>query len=76
MDVAVGKSFRLGANRHYLSVLLHLTNLLSTQIVVDGYEQNRVRRTTHNERSSLHAMDNIVRYGYPRTVYLSVGFGF
>lgn len=76
MDVAVGKSFRLGANRHYLSVQLHLTNLLSTQIVVDGYEQNRVRRTTHNERSSLHAMDNIVRYGYPRTVYLSVGFGF
>lgn len=73
LDISVGKRFRFkGGNALYLR--LSVQNILGSNHLSYGYEQNRIHRQTIEGRTVVTPFDNRFIYAYPRTFYLSVGF--
>lgn len=55
-----------------LGIQFYTRNILGTNNIVRGYEQNRIRRITIQNRTHMEAFDNRLTYGYPRTFYLGI----
>lgn len=75
LDASVAKRVRL-CEGVSLNVELSVRNVLGNSFVEDGYEQNRVRRTTITGRTYLSPFADRLRYAYPRTFYLTASLWF
>lgn len=70
IDFSLSKWFNF--DKLSLGIQFTTRNLLGNSNILSGYEQNRVRRITIQNRTHLEPFDNRVTYGYPRQFYLSI----
>lgn len=75
VDIGAGKIFKFRTGER-LYVRLSLRNILGSQIIARGYEQNRISRSTIGGQLYISPFANRLTYAYPRMIYLSVGFRF
>ena len=75
IDIGAGKIFKFRTGER-LYVRLSLRNILGSQIIARGYEQNRISRSTIGGQQYISPFANRLTYAYPRMIYLSVGFRF
>lgn len=75
LDASLSKRIRLN-DELTLNIQLSARNLLGSNYVHDGYEQNRVHRTTIAGRTHISPFANRLTYAYPRTFYLSASLWF
>ena len=81
LDDALSLGIQLSKNLHLgehcrLYVSLAIDNLLNSNIIYGGYEQNRIRRISSGYYTSTLPFDNKLRYAYGRTFRLSISFSF
>lgn len=70
LDVTLSKWFNL--DKFSLGIQFSARNLLGTNNIASGYEQNRVRQIVIQNRTHLEPFDSRITYGYPRQFYLSI----
>lgn len=75
VEARVAKSFRFRGGTN-LWVQLSLNNLLNSDIVYSGYEQNRIRRISSAYRNIIRPFDDKLTYAYPCNFRLSVSYRF
>ena len=75
IDIGGGKSFKFRTGQR-LYLHLALRNILGSETISRGYEQNRVSRQTIGGVQHVTPFANRLSYAYPRTIYLSVGVSF
>lgn len=75
LDATISKRLHFD-NGVSLNLQLSVRNLLGSNFVREGYEENRVRRTTISGRTFISPFANRLTYAYPRTFYLSASLWF
>lgn len=75
LNLSLSKRIRLKGHTA-LSIQLSANNLLGSNTIRDGYEQNRIRRTTIQQRTHVEPFANRLTYDYPRTFYLAASLWF
>lgn len=75
VEMRVAKSFRFRGGTS-LWVQLSANNLLNSDIVYSGYEQNRIRRISSAYRNIVRPFDDKLTYAYPCNFRLAVSYRF
>ena len=75
IDLALSKYFRL-ADKRSLSLQLSARNILGSNVIYSGYEENRISLRKVGSRTDVTPFANRLSYAYPRLITLSASLRF